>query len=384
MNRQADGRDILGHHDISESDVRMTAFSHHARRLRRCLLSAAFVSLGLLTLPSAAVQAAGVTLDETGSTLLYPLFKLWISDYAHVAPDVVLTAAGTGSGAGIEAAISGKVRMGASDAYMSDEQTQQNREIVNIPLAISAQTVNYNIPGLNQAGLKLDGPTLAGIYAGKITEWDAGAIAALNPGVQLPHQTIVPIRRADASGDTFVFTQFLDFSTQTWEDKIGYGTSVAWPSVASERTAAGNDGMVDTAAATPYSVAYIGISFHDAIAKAGLGTALIENQSGKFLLPTPETIDAGASVLDPRTPPDERLSLVYAPGEKSYPLINYEYAVISKKQADPETAAALRRFLRWAISLEGGNAPKYLEAVGFIPLPDFIRALSQNQITLIK
>jgi phosphate transport system substrate-binding protein len=142
--------------------------------------------------------------------------------------------------------------------------------------------------------------------------------------------------------------------------------------------------MVETAAATPYSVAYVGISFRDAIAKAGLGTALLKNQNGKFLLPTAETIDAGASVLDPRTPPDERLSLVFAAGDNSYPLINYEYAVVSIRQAEPETAAALRQFLLWAISLTGGNAPKYLDAVGFIPLPDFIRALSEKQIDLIK
>jgi len=92
----------------------------------------------------------------------------------------------------------------------------------------------------------------------------------------------------------------------------------------------------------------------------------------------------GASELDPRTPPDERLTLVFAPGDRSYPLINYEYLVVSKSQADPQTADALRRFLRWAISLEGGNAPKYLDSVGFIPLPNFIRALSEKQIELIK
>lgn len=151
-----------------------------------------------------------------------------------------------------------------------------------------------------------------------------------------------------------------------------------------ELTATGNDGMVKTAAATPYSLAYIGVSFRDAIAKAGLGTAMLKNQNGRFVLPTAETITAGAAVLDPRTPADERLSLVFAGGDNSYPLINYEYVVVSTRQPNPETAAALRRFLLWAISPEGGNAPKYLDAVGFIPLPDFIRALSENQINLIK
>jgi phosphate transport system substrate-binding protein len=342
------------------------------------------IGLTLVLAATTPLYAAGVTLGETGSTLLYPLFTQWIPDYAKIAPDVHLTAAATGSGAGISAAMSGEAQIGGSDAYMSDEQFQQNRGIVNIPVAISAQTVNYNIPGLNNAGLNLDGPTLAGIYSGKIKTWDAPPIAALNPGVQLPHQPIVPIRRAEGSGDTFIFTQFLDFSTQTWEDKIGYGTSVKWPAVAAERSAAGNDGMVKALAATPFSVGYIGVSFRDAIGAAGLGTAKLKNQSGRFLLPTADTINATASSLDQRTPPDERLTLVFAPGEESYPLINYEYVVVSTRQPNAQTAAALRRFLLWAVSLQGGNAAKYLDSVGFIALPDFIRALSEKQISLIK
>jgi phosphate transport system substrate-binding protein len=367
----------------------VTRIHHDGRRLSSSLFAAALVSsslcAALLTVAMPRAQAAdNVTLSETGSTLLYPLFQLWIPDYARVAPNVSISAAATGSGKGIEAAISGETRIGASDAYMSDEQVQKNRGTLNIAVAISAQTVNYNVPGLNEAGLKLDGPTLAGIYSGKITTWDAPAIAANNPGMQLPHQTIIPIRRADASGDTFIFTQFLDFSTQTWEYRVGYGTSVAWPEIAGEKTATGNEGMVQALAATPYAVGYVGVSFRDAIAKAGLGTAPLKNQSGKFVLPTVETVSQGASALDARTPADQRLTLVFAPGERSYPLVNYEYVVVAARQDDPKVAAALLGFLRWAISAEGGNAAKYLDAVGFIPLPTFIRALSENQIDLIK
>lgn len=351
-----------------------------ARGLRRHAIGIALLALGLLS----PALAAGLVLRETGSTLLYPLFQLWIRDYAQVAPGVTLTAGATGSGAGEQQAIARQAEIGASDAYMSDEEAEQNPEIKNIPVAISAQTINYNLPGLNGPGLKLDGPALAGIYAGRITAWDAAPIEAMNPGVDLPHHSIVPIRRADASGDTFIFTQFLDFSTQSWADRIGYGKNVAWPAVPGELSATGNDGVAKTAAATPYSVAYVGISFRNAIARAGLGTAMLKNQNGKFVLPTAETIAAGASVLDPRTPPDQRLSLVFATGDDSYPLINYEYVVVSIRQPNAETAAAVRKFLLWAISLTGGNAPRYLDAVGFMPLPDFIRALSQNQINLIK
>jgi phosphate transport system substrate-binding protein len=352
--------------------------------LRLAARLSAALGIGLVVMSPTASWAANVKLSETGSTLLYPLFQLWVADYTRTAAGVAIETAATGSGAGIDAVIKSSAALGASDAYMSDEQVQHNRGILNIPLAISAQTVNYNIPDLNGAALKLDGPTLAGIYAGKITQWDDAAIAALNPGVKLPHQTIVPVRRDDASGDTFIFSQFLDFSTQSWEDKTGYGTSITWPSVAGEVAAKGNDGMVETLGKTPYSVGYVGISFRAAAAKAGLGTAQLKNQAGKFVLPTSETVNSGASMLDPRTPPDERLSLVFAPGDQSYPLVNYEYVIVSAHQADADTAAALRSFLLWTISLQGGNATKYLDAVGFIPLPDFIRALSEKQISFIQ
>jgi phosphate transport system substrate-binding protein len=329
-------------------------------------------------------RAASVTLNETGSTLLYPLFEAWITGYKSVAPDIVLTAHATGSSAGIEAAIKGAASIGTSDAYLSDEVAAQNPEILDIPLAISAQTINYNLPGLNGAHIRIDGPTLAGIYSGAITEWDDAALKTINAGVALPHHAIIPVRRADGSGDTFIFTQFLDFSTQTWEDDPGYGTTIPWPVVAAEKEATGNDGVVKTLAVTPYAIGYVGISYASQIAKAGIGTAMVENQAGKFMLPTPQSIAAAAARLDPRTPPYERISLVFAPGDGSYPLINYEYAMVSKAQPDRTTADALRSFLLWAISETGGNGERYLAPVGFIPLPDFIRGLSESQIAEIK
>lgn len=326
--------------------------------------------------------AADVTLNETGSTLLYPLFQRWVPVYAAARPGVKIVIAATGSGEGIQAAVEGKVQIGASDAYMSDEQAERNRQIISVPLAIAAQTVNCNIPGVR--ALRLDGPALAGIYSGQIRQWDDAPIATLNPGVTLPHHAIVPVRREEASGDTFVFTQFLDFSTQRWEDRVGYGTTIAWPAVEGAVTATGNEGMVKAIAATPFSVGYVGISFSADAGEAGLVTVQLKNQSGQFVMPTAQTISAAASVLDPRTPADERLSLVDAPGDESYPLVNYEYAVVSTQQPNADTAAAIRAFLLWAIAADGGNAPRYLDAVGFVPLPDFIRALSEKQIGRVR
>ncbi len=156
------------------------------KNLRRAIAGA---TIGIAFAVCAA-HAAGITLNETGSTLLYPVFKAWIAGYKTVAPDVELTAAGTGSGVGIDSAIGGSVRIGASDAYLSDAAAAHNPEILNIPLAISAVAINYNLPDLNGGNLKISGPVLAGIYSGAITEWDDPKIKELNPGVAMPHQGI--------------------------------------------------------------------------------------------------------------------------------------------------------------------------------------------------
>jgi phosphate transport system substrate-binding protein len=350
---------------------------------RRAITVAAVLALGLLMLPTGAARAGEISLVETGSSLLYPLFNVWVAEYAKSHPGVRITTGSTGSGAGIDQAVSGAVQIGASDAYMSDAQARKSPQIINVPMAISALTVNYNLPGLNDTHLKFDGPTLAGIYTGKIRSWDDKAIAALNPNVKLPHNDIIPVRRSDGSGDTFVFTQYLTFSTQSWEDRLGYGTTIAWPAVAGGLTAEGNLGVLQTVQKTPYSITYVGVSFHSEIAEAGLGTASLKSYSGEFLLPSPDTVAAAAASLSPRTPPDERLTLVNAPGANAYPLVNYEYAIVSTRQADPATATAIRKFLLWAIAPDEANE-KYLEDAHFIALPAHIWVLSHDQIETIK
>lgn len=363
----------------------------------------ALLATGLVLAP----LAVALTVAESGSTLIFPLFKSWVSAYTKIDPGLQIITAATGSGAGIAQVIAKQVQIGTSDAYMSDTEAMANSSILNIPLAISAQTVDTNLPELKGVQLKLSGPVLADIYSGKIREWDAAPIAALNTGLRLPHQAIVPIHRADASGDTFIFTQFLSFSTAAttgtasagniiygtlgtgrppadWESRIGYGTTVKWPSVPGSLTATGNDGMVQTAARTPYSVVYIGTSFEAEAAKAGLQMAMLENQEGKFLLPTAATITAAAATLTPRTPPDERLTLVFAPGVGSYPLINYEYAMVSTRQENAQVAVAIRQFLLWCISPDNGSAENFLGPVHFIPLPITVRALSEIQIAKIQ
>ncbi len=352
--------------------------ARHATR-RRALIA------GLLALTAAPVLAAASTrLLETGSTLLYPLFNLWVPAYSAKAPGIQITTQGTGSGTGIAQAISGIAQIGASDAYMSPAQIKKSPGILNIPLAISSQMVDYNVPGMNDQHLKFSGPVLAGIYSGKITYWDDPMLAKLNSGVHLPHKAIIPIHRNDGSGDTFIFTQYLSASTPSWQNSVAYGTTVSWPAVQGGIGAEGNPGMVNGLTGNPYSIAYVGISFRNAITQGKLGEAMLENRSGKFVLANDKTVEAAVQATASKTPPHERISLIFAPGDNAYPIINYEYAIVQQKQPSTEVADSLRKFLSWGISRSGGSAPHFMQAVGFVPLPAAIAALSKKQIDSIQ
>lgn len=331
------------------------------------------------------VAAGAIHLQETGSTLLFPLFQSWVPAYKKVASNVFITPAGTGSGVGIQDASSGAVQIGASDAFMNNGQLASAPGILNIPLAISAQQIMYNVPGLKKSvHLHLTGNVIAQMFLGNIKYWNAPQIQALNKGIRLPHHAIVPVHRQDGSGDTFLFTQFMTDTNATWAKNVQFGTSVNWPQVTSALGAVGNNGVVQLASQTPGSIAYVGISWLNNALRQGLGEAELQNKAGKFVLPTAATIKAAANMMIRHTPKDERISLIYAPGAQSYPIINYEYAIVNKKQANPATATAVKNLLLWAISVKGGNKPMFMNKVHFLPLPASIAPLSRAQINQIK
>ncbi|MCY0875214.1 MAG: phosphate ABC transporter substrate-binding protein PstS [Firmicutes bacterium] len=340
---------------------------------------------------SAAHQAKSaskaIDLQETGSTLLWPLFQLWVPAYKHVASNVFLTPSGTGSGVGIAEATQGVVQIGASDAYMSSGQLAQTPGMLNIPLAISAQQIMYKIPGIKASThLHLTGNVIALMYMGKIKYWNAPQVQRLNKGLKLPHLAIVPIHRHDGSGDTFLFTQFMTDTNAAWANPttgVGYGTSVSWPAVPGALDGVGNSGVVQIAARTPGSIAYVGISWLNNALKDGMGEAMLQNRAGRFLLPDHATISAAADKMTAKTPRDERISLIYAPGPNSYPIINYEYAIVKETQANVQTASAVKNLLLWAISPKGGNQASFMGQVHFLPLPASIFPLSKAQIEKI-
>jgi phosphate transport system substrate-binding protein len=327
---------------------------------------------------SPAKSAAAIT--ETGSTLLYPLFGSWATAYQKLFPKVTITAGGTGSGTGIADASTGTVDLGGTDAYLSSSDRASYPTMMNIAVAISAQQVNFNIPGVKS--LKLDGSVLAQIYAGKITNWNNSAITALNPGVTLPSLKIVPLHRADSSGDTFLFTSYLNAQDPSVWSAADVGTSVSWPSVPGALAETGNSGMVSGCGATKGCVAYIGISYLAKTTAAGLGQAMLKNGDGNYESPSATTIAAEAAAFTSKTPANESISMIDGPVSNGYPIINYEYLAVNQKQSSATVTQDLRALLYWEVTA-GQSEATYLSAVDFQPLPAAVVTLSENQIKKI-
>jgi len=336
-------------------------------------------------LPKSGVESPGTaSLAETGSTLLYPLWNLWVGGYTQTYPKVSIQTAGTGSGTGISDAENGTADIGASDAYLAPSVVSANPTLKNIPLAISSQLVAYNVPGV-VAHLKLSGKVLSKIYQGKITNWNNSAIAALNPGVTLPSLPIVTLHRADSSGDTFLFTQFLSKTDPSgWGSTIAFNTTVTWPNAPGALGETGNSGMVAGCKATKGCIAYVGVSYLTQALQAGLGYAALQNAKGKYELPTAAAISAEAASFTKKTPASGTISLIYGPASTGYPIVNYEYAIVDAKQPSTSKAKAIRSVLEWAVNKKDGNATSYLAQVNFQPLPAAIVAGSLKQILSIK
>jgi len=334
-----------------------------------------------VTAARAAAEPAG-TISESGSGLLFPVAQKWAAAYHQQFPAVTVTTASTGSGKGIALASAGQVDIGASDAYLSSGDLVKNPALLNIPLAISAQTIIYNIPGLSRdSHVDLDGKVLAAIYDGTVKTWNDPAIVGIeaNKNLHLPGIPIVPLHRSDASGDTFLFTSYLSTQDEQWNDTIGYGTTAAWPPAPRATPAKGSVKTMDACEATPGCIAYNGISYLSQAQGSGkIGEAALANSAGNFTLPTSTAILDSVRSFVSITPPNETISVIEGPAADGYPIVNYEYAIVSTRQPSAAKAAAIKAFLNWVITT--GNASSYLNHAGFQPLPATLVSLGADQI----
>ncbi len=330
--------------------------------------------------PAPTPASAPQTLSETGSSQMAPLFALWGPAYHAQFSQVTLNTASSSSGVGISSAAAGTTDIGASDAYLSPADLSQHTNLVNIPLAVAALMLVYNVPGISPSThLRFNGAVLAQIYSGKITSWDDPAIKSLNPGASLPGSAIVLVHRADSSGSTFLFTSYMNAQDPAaWESAL-IGTTVAWPGQPGEIGATGSAAMIKAVKSAPGSIGYVGVSYLSQVTQAGEGEATLGNSSGRYVLPTAGTIQAGLASFT-NTPANETISLINAAGAQAYPIINYEYAVVSTAQASATRARDLQAFLHWAITSGAAQAAK----VNFQPLPSSVVTLSDAQIAKIK
>jgi phosphate transport system substrate-binding protein len=309
-------------------------------------------------------------LTGAGSTYVAPFFALAFARYHQQHPAVTVNYAVVGSSAGIAAISAQKVDFGASDVPMnaSELAAAKGGPVTQVPDALGAEGVAYNLSLPAGARLHLTGPVLAAIFLGQITHWNDPAITALNPGLILPRASIAVIHRSDGSGTTYIFSNYLSSVDPTWAAKVGAGKTLNWPA---GEGAEGNGSVTSTVFRTPWSIGYVEQAYSQGLL---LPFAEIRNQAGNYVLPTTQTIAAAAAQKPAITPAD--FSIVNQPGASSYPISGYTWALIYTHQPDQATGQALVTMLDWLTHDGQADAAANL----YVPLPPQVRHLALTML----
>lgn len=326
--------------------------------------------------PTSATQqgtaASAKELTGAGATFPYPLYSKWFDVYNQKS-GVKINYQSVGSGAGIQQLTQKTVDFGASDAPMSDEQLKSaGADVLHVPTVMGAVAVTYNLQGVDK-GLKLSGDTLSGIFLGTIKKWNDPKIAADNAGTTLPNVDIAVVHRSDGSGTTNIFTDYLSSVSPDWKSKVGKGTSVNWPVGLGAK---GNEGVTGQVKQTPGGVGYVELAY---AVQNKLPYAFMKNQAGQFVEPTLDSTTAAAAASASKMPEDLRVSIVNAPGDKSYPISGYTYILVYQQQTDAGKGKALVDFLWWAV--HDGEA--YAKDLLYAPLPSDVVTKDEAKIKSI-
>jgi phosphate transport system substrate-binding protein len=305
-----------------------------------------------------------VRLTGSGATFPFPLYAAWFKSFGAKHKNITVDYQGKGSGAGIRDFINHTVDFAASDAAMTDEEIAKVAGGVQLlPMTGGEIVLSYNLPG--NPKLKLPRDVYTGIFLGKITKWNDAKLKAANPGVALPDFDITVVRRADASGTTFVFTTHLSTIDEEWKRGPGAGTTVNWPKSDKFVASPKNDGVSATIKQTPGSIGYLEYAF----AKfAKLEIAQVQNKAGQFVSPGGE--GGPAALAGVQLPPDLRAWVSDPDGAKSYPIATYTWMLFYKENKDPKKAAAIRELVAFCLT----DGQKMSSQMGYIPLPDNVVA----------
>ena len=320
----------------------------------RVLVTGALVSGGLLNI-AAAQEATGA-----GASFPAPLYSKWAADY-NKATGVKINYQSVGSSAGLKQIEAKTVDFGASDEPLKDADLQA-KGLVQFPTVIGGIVPVVNIKGVQPGQLKLTGQVLGDIYLGKITKWNDPAITALNPGVALPDDKITPVRRADGSGTTFGFTNYLSKVNAEWKDKVGEGKAVNWPTGAGGK---GNEGVAAFVGRLANSIGYVEYAY---VKQNKLTFAQLQNSAGNFVAPNENSFKAAAAGAD--WSKSFYQILTNQPGKDSWPITSATFILMQKSQDKPAQAATTLKFFDWAY--KSGDAT----AVGldYVPMPDSVKA----------
>ncbi len=309
---------------------------------------------------STGTDSTANTLVGAGSTLVAPLLTKWQGEYAS-AYGVTITYGAIGSGGGFQDVGQHIVDFGASDAPLASYPPNGCSGCVQIPWALAATTVSYNVRGVTKP-LRLSGPVIADIYLRKITSWNDPAIEKLNPGVGLPSQHIAVVYRSDASGDTYAFTSYLAKVSPAWRAKVGgASTTVNWPAGTGSK---GNSGVAASIQQTPGAIGYVAIG---QAVSSNLQFASVENAAGRFVTPSTGSIAAAAATA--HFAADNSASIVAPPASAAaaYPLSTFTYVIVPKSSSK---LAALQKFIDYAVTKGQADAT----ALEFAPLPQNVAA----------
>jgi phosphate transport system substrate-binding protein len=335
-------------------------------KLHRAKLLGLAIALGL-----SANASAQMMINGAGATFPYPIYSKWFDEYTKVDPSVRFNYQSIGSGGGQKQILAQTVDFGASDAPMTDDNlAKAPGKILHIPTVAGAVVLTYNLQG--SPSLKLDGDTVAGIYLGQIKKWNDPKITASNPGVKLPDQDIVVVRRSDGSGTTFIFTEYLSKVSGEWKQKVGNNTSVNWPAGIGGK---GNEGVSGQVKQTPGAIGYVELIY---ALQNKMPFADVKNSAGEFTKPTLESVTAALATAN--IPDDFRFSITNAPGKGAYPIAGATWLLVYQQQKDPAKGKKLVEFLKWALT-KGEPMGKNLD---YAPLPESVQQRVLKRIDEIK
>jgi len=328
--------------------------------------------LGLIVAMGLSASAsAQMMINGAGATFPYPIYSKWFDEYAKVDPSVRFNYQSIGSGGGQKQIMAQTVDFGASDGPMSDENlAKAPGKLFHIPTVAGAVVMTYNLPG--NPALILDGQTIADIYLGKITKWNDPKLAALNPGAKLPDTDILVVHRADGSGTTFIYTDYLSKISPEWKQKAGNNTSVSWPTGVGGK---GNEGVAGQVKQTPGAIGYVELIY---ALQNKMQFADLKNASGQVVKPSIESVTAALATAE--IPDDFRFSMTNAPGKDAYPICGATWLLVYQQQKDAAKGKKLVEFLKWALTKGEGMAKE----LDYAPLPDPVQQRVMKRIDEIK